>query len=48
MMQSQSNMDMCLIGPKGCGKSITIERLAKLLDYEVESVVLYQVTFIFW
>lgn len=43
-MLSQSNFDMCLIGPKGCGKSITVQRLSELLSYEVEPIILYQVS----
>ncbi|OXU18814.1 hypothetical protein TSAR_009759 [Trichomalopsis sarcophagae] len=42
MIQSQSNLDLCLIGPKGCGKSITVQRLAELLEYQVEPIILYQ------
>lgn len=44
LMQSHLAADFCLIGPKGCGKSITIEKLANLLGYEIEPIVLYQVS----
>lgn len=43
MLESHLVSDFCLIGPKGCGKSITVQTLANLLGYEVEPVVLYQV-----
>lgn len=43
MLESHLVSDFCLIGPKGCGKSITVQTLANLLEYEVEPVVLYQV-----
>ncbi|CAL7944841.1 unnamed protein product [Xylocopa violacea] len=42
MLESHIVSDFCLIGPKGCGKSITVQTLANLLGYEVEPVVLYQ------
>ncbi|KAK6644124.1 hypothetical protein RUM43_000391 [Polyplax serrata] len=42
LLQSHSVCDFCIIGPKGCGKSATVFRLANLLNYDVESVVLYQ------
>ena len=44
MIESQSNLDLCLIGPKGCGKSITVEKIAELLNYQVEPIILYQVS----
>ena len=34
--------DFCIIGPRGCGKSVIIERLAQILGYEIEPVILYQ------
>lgn len=43
MLESHLVSDFCLIGPKGCGKSIIVQTLANLLGYEVEPVVLYQV-----
>lgn len=43
MLESHLVSDFCLIGPKGCGKSITVQTLANLLGYEVEPVILYQV-----
>ena len=42
LMQSHSVKDFCVIGPKGCGKSIVIKRLADLLGYELEPIMLYQ------
>jgi ABC-type cobalamin/Fe3+-siderophores transport system ATPase subunit len=42
MLESHLASDFCLIGPKGCGKSTTIQRLADLLGYQVEPIVLYQ------
>lgn len=42
LLQSHSVADFCLIGPKGCGKSATLLRLANLLNYEVEPILLYQ------
>ena len=35
--------DFCVVGPKGCGKSIVVQQLADLLGYEVEPIMLYQV-----
>ena len=34
--------DFCVIGPKGCGKSVVVQQLADLLGYEVEPIMLYQ------
>lgn len=42
LLQSHLVSDFCLIGSKGCGKSATVLRLANLLNYEVEQIVLYQ------
>ncbi len=42
LMLSHSVKDFCVIGPKGCGKSMVIQRLADLLGYEVEPIMLYQ------
>ncbi|XP_012146606.2 von Willebrand factor A domain-containing protein c12.2 isoform X1 [Megachile rotundata] len=42
MLESHIVSDLCLIGPKGCGKSITVQTLANLMGYQVEPVVLYQ------
>lgn len=48
MLESHLVSDFCLIGPKGCGKSITVQTLANLLGYEVEPVVLYQASTILY
>ncbi|KAK2575217.1 hypothetical protein KPH14_002679 [Odynerus spinipes] len=42
MVESHLASDLCLIGPKGCGKSTTVQRLADLMGYEVEPIMLYQ------
>ncbi|XP_043278620.1 von Willebrand factor A domain-containing protein 8 isoform X2 [Venturia canescens] len=42
LMISHSAMDFCIIGPKGCGKSTVVKKLANLLEYEIEPIVLYQ------
>ena len=45
MMQTQFALDLCLVGPKGCGKSATVAKLADLLSYQIEPIVLYQASF---
>ena len=42
VMLSHSVKDFCIIGPKGCGKSVILQRLADLLGYEMEPIMLYQ------
>ncbi|XP_071450278.1 von Willebrand factor A domain-containing protein 8 [Hetaerina americana] len=42
LMQSHMLGDICLVGPKGSGKSATINRLANMLGYMVEPIILYQ------
>ncbi|KAF4526552.1 hypothetical protein B566_EDAN009123 [Ephemera danica] len=42
LLQSHCAKDLCLIGPRGSGKSMTVQRLADLLAYEIEPIVLYQ------
>nr|XP_057938465.1 von Willebrand factor A domain-containing protein 8 isoform X2 [Doryrhamphus excisus] len=42
MMQSHMVKDMCLIGAKGCGKSVIAREFAELLGYSIEPVMLYQ------
>uniref|UniRef100_A0A0K2VIZ0 Sulfhydryl oxidase n=1 Tax=Lepeophtheirus salmonis TaxID=72036 RepID=A0A0K2VIZ0_LEPSM len=42
MMTSHSVGDFCIIGPKGCGKSLLVKRFADLLHYDVEPIMLYQ------
>ena len=43
ILQSLTVSDVCLVGPRGCGKSITVHKLAEILGYDVEPIVLYQV-----
>lgn len=42
MMKTHLTLDWCLVGPKGCGKSATVRKLANLLGYQIEPIVLYQ------
>uniref|UniRef100_A0A3Q3JAA7 von Willebrand factor A domain-containing protein 8 n=1 Tax=Monopterus albus TaxID=43700 RepID=A0A3Q3JAA7_MONAL len=42
MMQSHMVKDLCLIGAKGCGKSVIAREFAEMLGYSVEPVMLYQ------
>ncbi|XP_068602140.1 von Willebrand factor A domain-containing protein 8 [Brachionichthys hirsutus] len=42
MMQSHMAKDMCLIGPKGCGKSVIAREFAEMLGYSTEPIMLYQ------
>ncbi|XP_068732159.1 von Willebrand factor A domain-containing protein 8-like [Montipora capricornis] len=42
MLESHAVHDFCLIGPKGCGKSVLVEQFADFLGYNIEPVVLYQ------
>uniref|UniRef100_A0A8B9Q0P6 von Willebrand factor A domain-containing protein 8 n=1 Tax=Apteryx owenii TaxID=8824 RepID=A0A8B9Q0P6_APTOW len=42
MMQSHMVKDMCLIGGKGCGKTVIAKEFADILGYSIEPVMLYQ------
>ncbi|XP_069495477.1 von Willebrand factor A domain-containing protein 8 [Ambystoma mexicanum] len=42
MVQSHMVKDMCLIGGKGCGKTVIAKEFADMLRYEIEPVMLYQ------
>ncbi|KAF0027017.1 hypothetical protein F2P81_021754 [Scophthalmus maximus] len=42
MMQSHMVKDICLIGAKGCGKSVLAREFAEMLGYSIEPVMLYQ------
>ncbi|KAM6177939.1 von Willebrand factor A domain-containing protein 8 [Rhynchocyon petersi] len=42
MMQSHMVKDMCLIGGKGCGKTVIAKNFADILGYNVEPIMLYQ------
>lgn len=40
---SHSASDMCIIGPRGCGKTAIVNRFAATFNYNVETISLYQV-----
>ena len=42
LLLSHSAKDICLIGPRGCGKSLVVDRMANLLGYDTEHIMLYQ------
>ncbi|XP_031417095.1 von Willebrand factor A domain-containing protein 8 isoform X2 [Clupea harengus] len=42
MMQSHLVKDICLIGAKGCGKSVIVREFADMLGYTIEPIMLYQ------
>ena len=42
LMLSHAIGDLCLVGPKGCGKSLIIDKFASLLNYPIEYFVLYK------
>uniref|UniRef100_A0A671LSR2 von Willebrand factor A domain-containing protein 8 n=1 Tax=Sinocyclocheilus anshuiensis TaxID=1608454 RepID=A0A671LSR2_9TELE len=42
MMQSHLVKDICLIGAKGCGKSVIAREFADMLGYSIEPIMLYQ------
>ncbi|XP_047029984.1 von Willebrand factor A domain-containing protein 8 [Helicoverpa zea] len=42
LLLSHSVGDFCIIGPKGCGKSLLVSQLSSLLGYTIEPIVLYQ------
>ncbi|XP_067265112.1 von Willebrand factor A domain-containing protein 8 isoform X1 [Chanodichthys erythropterus] len=42
MMQSHLVKDICLIGAKGCGKSMIAREFAEMLGYSIEPIMLYQ------
>ncbi|PKU35265.1 von willebrand factor a domain-containing protein 8 [Limosa lapponica baueri] len=44
MMQSHMVKDMCLIGGKGCGKTVIAKEFADMLGYSIEPIMLYQGT----
>ncbi|CAK1551283.1 unnamed protein product, partial [Leptosia nina] len=42
LLLSHSVGDFCIVGPKGCGKSLLVTQLSSLLGYTMEPIVLYQ------
>ncbi|XP_062831671.1 von Willebrand factor A domain-containing protein 8 isoform X2 [Anolis carolinensis] len=42
MMQSHMVKDICLIGEKGCGKTVVAKEFAAMLGYNIEPLMLYQ------
>ncbi|CAL4081731.1 unnamed protein product, partial [Meganyctiphanes norvegica] len=42
LLQSHSAADFCIIGPRGCGKSAAVAKVAHMLGYQTEPILLYQ------
>jgi len=42
MLLSHTTGDICLLGPRGSGKTMVANRFANLLSLEMEPIVLYQ------
>nr|XP_045609178.1 von Willebrand factor A domain-containing protein 8-like isoform X1 [Procambarus clarkii]XP_045609179.1 von Willebrand factor A domain-containing protein 8-like isoform X1 [Procambarus clarkii] len=42
MIQSHSVGDFCIIGPRGCGKSAAVAKMAHMLGYQTEPILVYQ------
>lgn len=42
LLQSHSVADSCIIGPRGCGKSAAVAKMAHLLGYQTEPILVYQ------
>lgn len=42
MLQTASVSDFCLIGPAGCGKTVSVTKVAEILKKDVETIILYQ------
>ncbi|KAG0722072.1 von Willebrand factor A domain-containing protein 8 [Chionoecetes opilio] len=42
LLQSHSVADLCIIGPRGCGKSAVVAKMAHMLGYQAEPVLVYQ------
>lgn len=48
MISLHAETDFCVLGTRGSGKSILINEFAQRLNYFTETIVLYQVIFIFF
>ncbi|XP_044262539.1 von Willebrand factor A domain-containing protein 8 [Tribolium madens] len=42
MLQSEEIADFCIIGPRGCGKSLLVQQVANIAGKKTENIVLYQ------
>lgn len=42
MMLSHMSTDICLVGPRGVGKSVLVDRFAQVLGYEVQPVLVHK------
>ena len=42
LLLSHAVHDFCIIGPRGCGKSVIIQKISEILGYDLEPIMLYQ------
>lgn len=42
LLQTVAVGDLCLVGEIGCGKTVIVNKLGKILGREIENIVLYQ------
>uniref|UniRef100_A0A1Y1MII6 von Willebrand factor A domain-containing protein 8 n=1 Tax=Photinus pyralis TaxID=7054 RepID=A0A1Y1MII6_PHOPY len=42
MLQTIKLTDLCVIGPRGCGKNVLVSKVAEIVGTKIESIMLYQ------
>ena len=42
MSLSHLSKDLCVVGPRGCGKTVIVQKFAEMFGYHTETIMLYQ------